>query len=336
MMNTAPPVLGTRPEASQRTANVFNKLALESDAIVFSGHRQVGLDRLALKPLQEGDLVVDVDWSGISTGTERLLWSGDMPPFPGLAYPLVPGYESVGRVVHAEGADEWIGEHVFVPGANCYEAASGLFGASASRVVIPAARAVRLCSAGRESDVLLALAATAHHAVTRSELPELIIGHGVLGQLVARLVIAMGGQIPTVWETNPARHDAQGYKVCHPQRDTRRDYKSVCDVSGNVSALDTAIAHSARGGEIVLAGFYAERVSFEFPAAFMRELSFRIAAEWRGEDMDAVLALQRNGRLSLDGLVTHIEKPGNADAAYQTAFNDASCLKMLIEWGAAQ
>jgi myo-inositol-1(or 4)-monophosphatase len=34
--------------------------------------------------------------SGISTGTERLLWDGTMPPFPGLGYPLVPGYETVG------------------------------------------------------------------------------------------------------------------------------------------------------------------------------------------------------------------------------------------------
>jgi len=47
------------------------------------------------------DVVVDLAWSGVSAGTERLLWSGDMPPFPGLGYPLVPGYESVGRVVEA-------------------------------------------------------------------------------------------------------------------------------------------------------------------------------------------------------------------------------------------
>ncbi|MGB3626635.1 MAG: hypothetical protein WA989_12450, partial [Henriciella sp.] len=162
---------------------MIRKLGLQSDAIVFTGHRQVGLNRLDLKPLKEGDLLVEIDWSGVSTGTERLLWSGDMPPFPGLSYPLVPGYESVGRVVQSKGAPDWVGEHVFVPGANCYEDASGLFGATASHVVIPAARAVRLGAQGRESDVLLALAATAHHAVTRSELPGLVIGHGVLGQL---------------------------------------------------------------------------------------------------------------------------------------------------------
>ena len=33
-------------------------------------------------------------WSGISTGTERLLFHGRMPAFPGMGYPLVPGYET--------------------------------------------------------------------------------------------------------------------------------------------------------------------------------------------------------------------------------------------------
>ena len=33
--------------------------------------------------------------------TEKLLWNGTMPHFPGMGYPLVPGYESVGRVIEA-------------------------------------------------------------------------------------------------------------------------------------------------------------------------------------------------------------------------------------------
>jgi 2-desacetyl-2-hydroxyethyl bacteriochlorophyllide A dehydrogenase len=44
-----------------------------------------------------------------------------MPHFPGMGYPLVPGYESVGVVIEA-GADcrAALGETVFVPGARCY------------------------------------------------------------------------------------------------------------------------------------------------------------------------------------------------------------------------
>ena len=47
------------------------------------------------------DLVVDIHYSGISTGTEKLFWTGDMPPFPGMGYPLVPGYEAAGEIVEA-------------------------------------------------------------------------------------------------------------------------------------------------------------------------------------------------------------------------------------------
>ncbi|MBM4198275.1 MAG: chlorophyll synthesis pathway protein BchC, partial [Gammaproteobacteria bacterium] len=68
-------------------------------AVVIEGPERLALDRLALQSPADDDLVVATEWSGISTGTERLLWSGKMPPFPGMGYPLVPGYESVGRVI---------------------------------------------------------------------------------------------------------------------------------------------------------------------------------------------------------------------------------------------
>ncbi|MEE2930317.1 MAG: chlorophyll synthesis pathway protein BchC [Pseudomonadota bacterium] len=332
MINSARSAYKTHADDPQNPVDLLRELELKSDAIVFLGDQQVDLISLNLKRPEDTDLVVDVEWSGISTGTERLLWSGKMPAFPGLAYPLVPGYESVGRVVHSELHRDWVGSYVFVPGANCYEHAAGLFGATSSRIIIPQSRAVRLDGSVQRNDVLLALAATAHHALNQSELPELIIGHGVLGRLMARLVIALGGRAPQVWETNVQRQDGDGYSVMHPESDVRRDYKFVCDVSGNVEAIDTAISHCGKGAEIVLAGFYADRVSFAFPAAFMREVSFKIAAEWDRSDMEAVLMLRRRGVLNLDGLVTHAETPAAAQRAYQTAFSDPDCLKMVLDW----
>ena len=74
--------------------------------------------QLALNPPEDDDVLVEIHWSGISTGTERLLWSGRMPAFPGMGYPLVPGYESVGRVLEAGArSGRQPGEQVFVPGA---------------------------------------------------------------------------------------------------------------------------------------------------------------------------------------------------------------------------
>jgi len=80
--------------------------------------RQLVLAELELTDPTEADVVVDIDFSGISTGTEKLLWTGRMPPFPGMGYPLVPGYESVGRVIEAgTRSGRTPGEQVFVPGA---------------------------------------------------------------------------------------------------------------------------------------------------------------------------------------------------------------------------
>jgi 3-hydroxyethyl bacteriochlorophyllide a dehydrogenase len=311
---------------------------LNTLAVVLEKPEQLVLSRLDLSLPGEEDVIVDMEWSGISTGTERLLWSGRMPPFPGLGYPLVPGYESVGRVSHVGArSPRRIGERVFVPGARCYGEVKGLFGGAAAKVVVPGAKVTPIAEGMGEQGVLLALAATAYHAIApkHGATPDLIIGHGVLGRLIARLALLCGDKVPVVWERNANRAaGAVGYKVMHPDADSRRDYRVICDVSGDSTLLDALIARLAPGGEIVLAGFYSESLSFAFPAAFMREARIRIAAEWRDADMSAVQQLIESGRLKLDGLITHRQQAVDAPSAYRTAFGDPSCLKMILDWRA--
>ena len=310
-------------------------IATETQAIVLQQPHELRLSTVALTPPEAGDVVVDIQYSGISTGTEKLLWSGRMPMFPGMGYPLIPGYESVGRVVHATpGTAHREGEFVFVPGAKCFGDIKGLFGGAASRVVVPGDRILRIHESLGERGVLLALAATAHHvyAGRPQTQPDLIIGHGVLGRLIARLAV-VAGHAPVVWETNAARHaGAVGYTVVDPAQDPRRDYTRICDVSGDPNILDTLVARLSLGGEIALAGFYDAPLSFTFPPAFMREASIRIAAQWQPQDLTAVKALAESGALSLDGLITHRSTPPQASAAYKTAFENPDCLKMVLDW----
>ncbi len=306
-------------------------------AVVLEGPERLALSRVELSPPGDEDLVVDIEWSGISTGTERLLWSGRMPHFPGMGYPLVPGYESVGRirVVGSRAGRVRAGERVFVPGARCFGAIRGLFGGAAAQLVVPAAKVMPVHEDLGDRAVLLALAATARHAMAApgAQAPDLIVGHGVLGRLLARLAVLAGGPPPTVWERNPARAGgADGYRVCDPSEDTRRDYRAIYDVSGDASLLDELIGRLAPGGEIVLAGFYVEPLAFAFAPAFMREARIRVAAEWREADLIAVAAQAESGALSLDGLITHRSEAAAADDAYRTAFGDPACLKMILDW----
>jgi 3-hydroxyethyl bacteriochlorophyllide a dehydrogenase len=307
-------------------------------AVVMKAPRELELRRLALSAPTSDQVVVDVEWSAISTGTERLLWTGQMPAFPGMGYPLVPGYESVGRVSGVGGDTSIrVGDRVFVPGANCFGEVRGLFGGAASRVVVQASRVTRLDDTITEEGVLLALAATAQHALVGGDRrpADLIVGHGVLGRLLARLALCAGGS-PVVWEKNPTRAaGAVGYEVIAPEDDARKDYRAIYDASGDASLLASLIGRLARGGEVVLAGFY-DRIEFPFPPAFMKEARLRIAAEFLPADLQAVVALVTSGRLKLGGLITHRREFHQAPEAYTTAFTDPDCLKMLIDWRTCQ
>jgi 3-hydroxyethyl bacteriochlorophyllide a dehydrogenase len=309
---------------------------MQTHAVVLNAPKTLALETVHLNDPGPDDLVVDIAHSGISTGTEKLFWSGDMPPFPGMGYPLVPGYEASGEVVEA-GANTGYkpGDHVFVPGANCYDGVFGLFGGATHRLVTAQDRVTRIDRQLGAQGALLALAATARHAMAGLDktVPDLIVGHGVLGRLLARLTIAAGAPAPTVWEIDPIRATgAEGYEVVHPDKDLRRDYRSIYDASGNGGLLNDLVGRIAKGGEIVLAGFYTAPLQFSFPAAFMKEARFRVAAEWARDDLAATRTLVENGALSLDGLITHQAAAQDAPGAYRTAFEDPACLKMILNW----
>jgi bacteriochlorophyllide a dehydrogenase len=314
----------------------------QAQAIVFEAPQVLSVQTLELKAFEAADLEVEVSFSGISTGTERLLWDGTMPPFPGLGYPLVPGYETVGTVVRVgESREIAIGDQVFVPGSYSFQGVRNIFGGAGARLIVPHERVVRVAPRLGAKAVLLALAATCHHTLSLGGVrepitaPELIVGHGVMGRLLARITLALGLPAPTVWETQPVRREgATGYTVIHPDDDARKNYAAIYDVSGDGSLLNNLISRLAPGGEVVLAGFYKHDLSFAFAPAFMREAQIRVAAQWKKHDLHAVTALVERGALSLDGLITHTLNPGRAREAYEVAFGDPQCLKMMMDWRA--
>jgi len=309
---------------------------MKSLAVVIEGPQRLVLTTLPLDEPQPSDVVVETRWSGVSAGTEKLLYTGRMPSFPGMGYPLVPGYETIGTVVSAgPQAGLAVGANVFVPGARCFGAVRGLHGGSASRLVAPGARVMPIDVSLGERGVLLALAATALHAVNvaRPDGPTLIVGHGALGRLIARVAVARGAK-PIVWETNNARVSGElGYRVVAPDDDPRRDYATIIDVSGDAKALDGLIQRLSPRGCITLAGFY-DVVSFAFPPAFMREAEIRIAAQWAPDDLREARDMAECGALSLDGLITHRLAAREAANAYPIAFGDPACVKMVLDWSA--
>ena len=304
-------------------------------AVIMEEPGRLGLREVDMAAPGVDDVVVVTEFSGVSTGTERMLYRGQMPVFPGMGYPLVPGYETVGRVIDAGArARDYIGQRVFVPGARCFDGVHCIHGGAASRIVTPGYRVQVAPAQTSEDAVLLALAATALHALetAQNEIGRtLIVGHGVLGRLLARLAAGDGRDV-VVWETRASRRDgAGGYRVLDPQDDPRKDYNVIYDVSGDAALIDTLVGRLAANGEIVLAGFY-ERISFAFAPAFMRHARFSIAAQWAEGDLARAAQLIASGALPLDGLVTHRRAVSDPRGAYEQAFDDPDCLKMVLDW----
>ncbi|MGA1159579.1 MAG: alcohol dehydrogenase catalytic domain-containing protein, partial [Burkholderiaceae bacterium] len=156
---------------------------MHAPAIVFQKPCTLSVQQLALRPVQPEDAVIQAQHSGISTGTERLLWDGSMPPFPGMGYPLVPGYESVGVVTRADNQGAVaVGDTVFVPGSRSFADAHNLFGGAGGTLVAPADKLVAVPPTMGADALLLALAATAYHMLTGSapfadSNPAIVISH---------------------------------------------------------------------------------------------------------------------------------------------------------------
>ena len=306
-------------------------------AVVMSEPGSLSIQPVDLKSPSKEDVVIKINYSGISTGTEKLFYNGKMPQFPGMGYPLVPGYESTGEVVQApKDSNLKIGDMVFVPGADCYSGSvKSLFGGAARMILCAPNRLFKIDSTRGCNGALFALAATARHAIAGfgNKMPDVIVGHGVLGRLLARLVILAGEKPPIVWEKNILRHSgATDYEVVLPEYDERSDYDCIFDVSGDSEILDSLIGRVRKGGEVVLAGFYPDRLGFGFAQAFLKEVSLRVSAEFTPEDVATTKLLIEDGSLSFDGLISNVSSAKEANEAYNIAFNNAECLKMVLDW----
>ena len=82
----------------------------------------------------------------------------------------------------------------------------------------------------------------------------------------------------------------------------------------------------------MLAGFYDERLGFDFVRAFLKEARLRVSAEWQPADLAAVARMASDGALDLTGLVSHVVGARHASDAYRTAFEDRACLKLILDW----
>lgn len=312
----------------------------QARAVIIPAAQHIELRTVDLTPAAPGDVVVETVYTSISAGTERMLYDGRMP-HPMLQFPVVPGYETVGKVIEAPAnAQHLLGQWVYVGGARCYTDVNPAWGGQSSYLHIDHQRVVPLEGMNPSHGVLLALAATAYHGVDIAGdiagQRVLVIGQGPVGQLAARIAMLRGAEVTVIDKVAERLEHSQAHHVINVADRTLAEHQiDACDViieaSGSMAALGGAIGTLALNGRIVLLGYYDE-LHLPYMPLFLKQAQLLTAKEWAQGDLQRCRDLIISGALDVSALITHHQPIDNVVAAYHTALFDQDCLKVLLNW----
>ncbi len=318
-------------------------MSADVHAVVFAQAGELEFRRVTLREPAADEVVVDVRYSSISAGTERLLFRGQLPPIPQLRYPLIPGYEAAGIVVRVGGdvTDVQPGDEVFVGGSMCFTDVSAAFGGQASRLIKKAAQVVPLHGIPLAQAPLLALAATSLHGIRRlgdvAGKRVAVVGMGAIGQFAARFLAALEPAALYEVDTNAERlgRIPSAITVDAGRASLAEAVGSPLDCAVEATGKSEMIGACAKalrvGGSIALLSYY-DTLTTPFVDLFTREATLLVAREWTHPDLLAARDMIADGRVDVADLAQSAYPIANYEAAYKTAFEDPATLKVILRW----
>ncbi len=224
-------------------------------ALWYVAPKRVEIRQRRLEPPGEGEALVEMLWSSLSRGTERLVFHGRIPPseydrmrgplqegsFP---FPVKYGYCAVGRVL--EGPREWLGQTVFALHPH------------QDRFVVPVTALIPVPDrVPPRRATLAANMETALNAVWDAGVGPgdriAVIGAGVIGLLIAAIVARIPATEVCVIDIAAERQpivEALGAQFFLPAEEDPAI--TDCDLVFHASATASGLAHGLR-----IAGFEA-------------------------------------------------------------------------------
>jgi threonine dehydrogenase-like Zn-dependent dehydrogenase len=260
------------------------------------------LRRETLRDPGDGEVLVRTRYTGVSRGTEVSVFGGHVPTserermrapfqegdFPG---PVKYGYLNVGVV--ESGPDSLVGQTVFTLFPH-----QSVFVVPADAVIpvpagVPARRAVLAGAVETAINVLWDAAPVIGDRVS-------VVGAGMIGCCVARLLRGIPGVDVTLIDVNPARAEvADRLGVAFADSaDAPRDQDIVINTSGSDAGLQLALKTVVTEGEVIEASWYGDR-----PATLMLGADFHSRRlTIRSSQVGAVAPRRRGNHTTRDRL----------------------------------
>jgi bacteriochlorophyllide a dehydrogenase len=338
---------------------------MHAHAVVFTGRSQVSFQAIECPDPGPGDVVVELHHSWISNGTEgsflrgeRL--SGDEAWQPGdpAPFPMVAGYQKVGRVVSvgASVTDLGPGDWVFASMSKVCGMFDNRFAGHVSPSVCERGAVIKL---PRGIDPIafsgLVLTQVGYNCGMRPAVEPgqlaVVIGDGLVGQWAGQTLRERGARVVMVGRHRDrlARFDRYGSTVeggtdfgFAPVR-ARGDapVQVVVETIGQAAALHAYLPAMARGGQMVIAGFYRPSGDVNLQTSLQafrnHELSFHLVSGATRERLVATMGWILQGRLDTLGLLTHRFPAERATEAWALIESKREpVLGVVLDWPAAR
>ena len=288
----------------------------EMKKVIINNEFDVTLTEASVPVPKAGELLVKTELSGISSGTEMMLYTGTYPNLKTKKYanwkqyPIYPGYEVVGKVVaigenieiDTEGKKqiEALGQtsEIIIGSEKEFKVGDRVFclGEHAEYVCVPAVLAAKLPdSISSEEATLVALTTTAQHCTRRASVQYgdivAIIGAGVLGYLCVQHAKNCGASRVITVDINDKRlayaKAAGSDIIINPDKENpavvikekcRILADVVIDTSGSNGIVGLALNMLRERGRIVLLGWHTDSVIFPFEDFYFKEATIIASA----------------------------------------------------------
>lgn len=333
---------------------------MKSLDIFFLAKDTVAVQAQPVPELNAGEILVRLEYSLISTGTECICLQRNFAPGTHwdkwVQYPYRPGYSAAGIVAEAavDVTSVSVGDRVAIPVKHGQYA------------VLDADRAVKIPDAvSHEAAAWFNLACIAQNAVRRAEHrlgdDVVIIGAGILGQLVVQFVRLLGANRVIVIDTAPARLAlAAAHGATHTLSIASADAEDavasltegrladvVYDITGNAAVLPTALPLARRFGKVLLLGDTGTPSDQRLTGDVIRRGVTIVGAHstnppptasdyahWTHEHMTRLFfTYLERGEMQVEDLVTHRYDPRLAAEAYGMLTKDRSeAMGVLFDW----
>jgi len=338
---------------------------MKANAIIFVNPGKATLGEVDLPEPTPRDIVIETEVSGISVGTERWAYLGKRAE---IAFPNVPGYMSVGRIVSAGEEANAAGWH---KGDSAFYFASRFagemegkswMGGHVSRAVVDVCSgrshsgelAVHLCEhmpAGlaAEEAALLGLCAVAMRGIEMASVPAganvLVCGLGVIGQFAVQVCRLKGARV-TATDIIGLRLDIarklgaaeviDGKQENLAQRAAQiapAGFDVIIDTSSVVAVVNSLFPLLKMRGKFIFQGWYPPPSGLDLNAAHVKMPTAYFPCAHSAEHVATALEWAAAGWLRTAPLVTHTFTPAEAPRAYEMLGRGSDdFLGLLIDW----